>query len=185
MRAILSLFAVLLFATPALAQVTVDDVDAAIDKAEQVYKSDCMQSGIKHGGIIAAAKKKAKAACANLQGCKKQCRGAKKTAKKAVRANKKDCKRACKGKAKRQCKKACRKTARPARKNARQAKRGCVKACRAKHKTPACKQARMGVLKSLGTAAASLFKNENCRDQVAEASEAIKKADKAEETAQD
>ena len=189
MRSLLSILALMLFATPAIAQDSNfgDDVEAAIETAEGIYESQCVQQGIADGQQIDAANKRARQACASLRNCKKQCRGAKKSAKKANRAKKKDCKKACKGKkgkAKRECKKQCRKSARSGRKGARHAKKGCIRACRSKHKTPACKAARKAVVTNIGKAVANLFNNrKDCETQVNAAIDAVNKADQAENTA--
>ena len=190
MRSFLSLLAFLFLSTPVFAQGGEfgDDVEEAIKKAEEIYNSECVQQGVSDGNIIGKAHRKARSACANLRKCKSQCRGAKRGARQANRAKKRDCKAECrgkKGKAKRECKRACRKAAKPGKKSANQAKRGCMKDCRAKHKTPACKSARKAVVASVGKAVVNLFKNrKDCENQVNAALDAVKKADQAEEKAQ-
>ena len=191
MRSILSFLVLLLFATPAFAQDGNfgDDVDSAVNTTIDVFNSECVQQGIADGKEIDGANRRARQACAALRNCKKQCRGAKKTARKANRAKKKDCKRACKGKkgkAKRQCKKACRKSAKSGRKGARQAKKGCVRTCRAKFKTDECKAARKAVLGNIAKAVANLFNNrKDCEDQVNAAISAVSKSDAEEDKAVD
>ena len=118
------------------------------ERAEEIMKSaevSCAKEAAKEiKRIFKNEVKAARAACADLRNCKK-----------AARGNKKQCKNGCKGlkgKEKRQCKKAC-----------RQDKRAGFRSCREAYKTPACKGARLKMIKGIGKGIIGLAKNPACR----------------------
>lgn len=99
------------------------------------------------GSIINGEVKAARAACADLRGCKKE-----------ARADKRDCKQTCKakkGKAKKDCMKSCRST-----------KRSDIKSCREAYKTPACKTARRKVVGRITKGLIKQIKSPKCRKAV-------------------
>lgn len=106
------------------------------------------------GKDVAGAIKKSRTACAALRDCKKVCKSTHKSNKKSAKSTKKNCKKACKGKkgkAKRACKKSCRKSKKSTKKESKGVKKSCIKSCRAQYKTPACKDARKKLAKTLTT----------------------------------
>ncbi len=156
-----------------------DKVAQAEEDIKNIASSDCAAEVRKCGGNVFAAMKSGRKECTKLRGCKKTCRGAKKTARKSSGKTKRQCLKACgskKGKARRTCKKNCRKSKRGAVKNTRGARKMCVVDCRKKFKTAGCKKARMGFLKDLFKCAKTVITNEDCQKKVQAAAENMQKA---------
>jgi hypothetical protein len=128
------------------------DIEEIKDFTEDAVNSDCGQKLKAEAQKVGPLWKNMRSGCAQLRGCKKTCRQAKRAGNKPVRAAKRDCKKECKGKkgkAKRQCKKSCRQAARGAKKDNRKAARNCKSDCRAQYKDSACRSGRKAFWKGI------------------------------------